>query len=276
MSTVYDPDARTVKHASVAIFLLTVTLGVIGPLSFSGGWWLYGCLSLAAFTYMFYIRYLCERYTLFASGYFTLLIFLLAFAPACVGYTVVTDDLGGSALAGGLATLLILASVMLTYLYIYLTPKKNFHLKCPAIKSLSVLLIHPASSQVLSLVVGHGSRQQLSSLLPRSQQAYLLFCYFYSGVFSCSSTPVILLEACAPSASRRKACPPPTPSCKSTRFARPVTARGWAGCSSGSPQGAKSGVDVGVSSRAGLAVQWALAEFGIDKKIGELLDIERP
>ncbi|MDU8432921.1 hypothetical protein RYA99_22780, partial [Pseudomonas syringae pv. actinidifoliorum] len=46
MSTVYDPDARTVKHASVAIFLLTVTLGVIGPLSFSGGWWVYGCLSL--------------------------------------------------------------------------------------------------------------------------------------------------------------------------------------------------------------------------------------
>ncbi|WP_231993445.1 MULTISPECIES: hypothetical protein [Pseudomonas syringae group] len=94
MSTVYDPDARTVKHASVAIFLMTVPLGIIGPLSFSGGWWIYGCASLAAFIYMLYMRYTCERYTLFASSYFMLLIFLLAFAPACVGYTVVTDDLG--------------------------------------------------------------------------------------------------------------------------------------------------------------------------------------
>ncbi|MCK9744301.1 hypothetical protein [Pseudomonas syringae] len=126
MSTVYDPDARTVKHASVAIFLMTVTLGIIGPLSFSGGWWIYGCASLAAFIYMLYIRYTCERYTLFASSYFMLLIFLLAFAPACVGYTVVTDDLGGTAFAGGLATLFILTSVTLVYFFIYLTPAKEF------------------------------------------------------------------------------------------------------------------------------------------------------
>ncbi|TFZ33118.1 hypothetical protein EWW49_33565, partial [Pseudomonas syringae] len=115
MRTVYDPDARTVKHASVVIFLMTVTLGIIGPLSLSGGWWIYGCASLAAFIYMLYIRYTCERYTMFASSYFMLLIFLLAFAPACVGYTVVPDDLGGTAFAGGLATLVILASVTWVY-----------------------------------------------------------------------------------------------------------------------------------------------------------------
>ncbi|AHG43339.1 hypothetical protein N018_25135 [Pseudomonas syringae CC1557] len=126
MSTIYDPDARTVKQASVAIFLLTVTLGVIGPLSFSGGWWVYGCLSSAAFIYMLYMRYTCERYTLFTSSYFILLIFLLAFATACVSYTVVTDDLGGSEFAGGLATLFILTSVMLIYLFIYFTPTKEF------------------------------------------------------------------------------------------------------------------------------------------------------
>ncbi|KPZ27010.1 MULTISPECIES: hypothetical protein [Pseudomonas syringae group] len=126
MSTIYDPDARTVKQVSIAIFLLTVTLGVMGPLSFSDGWWIYGLLSFMAFIYMLYIKYMCERYTLFASSYFTLLIFLLAFAPACVSYTIVTEDLGGSKFAGGAVTLLVLASVMLGYLFIYLTPSNEF------------------------------------------------------------------------------------------------------------------------------------------------------
>ncbi|RML49045.1 hypothetical protein ALQ93_101923 [Pseudomonas syringae pv. pisi] len=46
MSTIYDPDARTVRQVSTAIFLLTGTVGVMGPVSFSGGWWIYGCIWL--------------------------------------------------------------------------------------------------------------------------------------------------------------------------------------------------------------------------------------
>ncbi|EGH43537.1 MULTISPECIES: hypothetical protein [Pseudomonas syringae group] len=162
MSTIYDPDARTVKQASIAIFLLTVTLGVMGPVSFSGGWWIYGCLSLAAFIYMFYIKYTCERYTLFASSYFTLLIFLLAFAPACVSYMVVTDDLGGTKLLGAAATLSILAFVMLVYLFIYLTPTKNFPFEvsgnkvsfsAPDISSFQSGIIAGAGTLVASVVI---------------------------------------------------------------------------------------------------------------------------
>ncbi|PBQ00985.1 hypothetical protein [Pseudomonas congelans] len=126
MSTIYDPDARTVRQVSTAIFLLTVTFGVMGPVSFSGGWWIYGCMLLTAFIYALYIKYACERYTLFASGYLTLLIFLLAFAPACVSYSVVTDDLSGSRLAGGFAAASLLAAMMLLYLFIYLTPTNEF------------------------------------------------------------------------------------------------------------------------------------------------------
>ncbi|WP_440060738.1 hypothetical protein ACTAB0_21965 [Pseudomonas syringae] len=184
MSTVYDPDARTVKHASVAIFLLTVTLGVIGPLSFSGGWWLYGCLSLAAFIYMFYTRYLCERYTLFASGYFTLLISLLAFAPACVGYTVVTDDLGGSALAGGLATLLILASVVLIYLYIYLTPTKEFPFEVSGNK---VSFSAPDTSSLKSgVIVGCGAlvaSAAIQSVTPLTTGILIILLFLFGCVF---------------------------------------------------------------------------------------------
>ncbi|RMU77410.1 hypothetical protein ALP23_101789 [Pseudomonas syringae pv. apii] len=46
MSTIYDPDARTVRQVSTAIFLLTGTFGAMGPVSFSGGWWIYGCIWL--------------------------------------------------------------------------------------------------------------------------------------------------------------------------------------------------------------------------------------
>ncbi|PHN70423.1 MULTISPECIES: hypothetical protein [Pseudomonas syringae group] len=162
MSTIYDPDARTVKQASIAIFLLTVTLGVMGPVSFSGGWWIYSCLSLAAFIYMLYIKYTCERYILFASGYFILLIFLLAFAPACVSYMIVTDDLGGSKLLGVATTLSLLAFVMLVYLFIYLTPTKEFPFKvsgnkvsfsAPDTSSLQPSIIAGLGTLVASLVI---------------------------------------------------------------------------------------------------------------------------
>lgn len=121
MTTIYDPDARTVKQASLVIFLIVVISGVMGPVSFSGGWWVYACFSLVAFLYMIYIRYVCESYTFFASSYFAIFVFCLAFAPACVTYMVVTADLAGSNFEGGLAAFLLLSFLVLVYFFIYLT-----------------------------------------------------------------------------------------------------------------------------------------------------------
>lgn len=126
MSTVFDPDARTVKNAPVVIFLMVIFSGIMGPATFSGGWWIYACLALVVFIYMLYMRYTCERYTFFATSYSVLFIFSLAFAPACVAYIVVTDDLAGSRIVGALAALLLLSCTVLGYLYIYFTPAVKF------------------------------------------------------------------------------------------------------------------------------------------------------
>lgn len=125
MKTIYDPDAKTVKQASLAIFLMTITIGIMGPASFSGGWLIYGGVSLSAFIYMLYIRYRCESYTFFTMSYFTLLIFLLAFAPACVSYITITKDLNGSDITGFFSALLLLSSIMGLHFIIYLTPQKD-------------------------------------------------------------------------------------------------------------------------------------------------------
>ncbi|WP_268796891.1 hypothetical protein [Pseudomonas huanghezhanensis] len=126
MSTIYDPDARTVKQISLVILIFSLFLGLIGVCRLPGDGWVYGLLSVVVFVYMLYLRYWCESYTVFALSYFTLMIFLLALAPAWVSYTVVTDELGRSRLEGGGVACLLFGFIAILYGVIYLTPTQKF------------------------------------------------------------------------------------------------------------------------------------------------------
>lgn len=126
MSTIYDPDARTVKALSQMLFIVAIGLGVVGILRSSTDGWVYGLLFFLLSVYTLYMRYWCERYTTFALSYFTLMIFLLALALAWLSYIAVTDDLGGSRSQGCIVAGLLFGFVATLYAGIYLTPPREF------------------------------------------------------------------------------------------------------------------------------------------------------
>lgn len=126
MSTIFNPDARTVKQISATFFIVVSLLFIIGAYRMATDGWVYGLLSMALLAYALYLRCWCESYTAFALSYFTLMIFLLALAPAWVSYTVVTDDLGGSYIEGGIVALLLFGFIQMLYVVIYVTPARHF------------------------------------------------------------------------------------------------------------------------------------------------------
>ena len=126
MSTIYDPDARTVNSLTRTLFIVAIGLGAVGLLRSATDGWVYGLLFFLLSGYTLYMRYWCKRYTAFALSYFTLMIFLLALAPAWVSYTVVTDDLGGSRIQGSIVAGLLFGFVATLYAGIYLTPPREF------------------------------------------------------------------------------------------------------------------------------------------------------
>jgi hypothetical protein len=126
MSTIYDPDARTVNALTRTLFIVAIGLGAVGLLRSATDGWVYGLLFFLLSGYTLYIRYWCERYTTFALSYFTLMIFFLAVAPAWVSYTVVTDDLGGSPAEGRITAGLLLGFIATLYAGLYLTPPRGF------------------------------------------------------------------------------------------------------------------------------------------------------
>ncbi len=81
MSTIYDPDARTVNALTRTLFIVAIGLGVVGLWRSATDGWVYELLFFLLSGYTLYMRYWCERYTTFALSYFTLMIFLLALAP---------------------------------------------------------------------------------------------------------------------------------------------------------------------------------------------------
>lgn len=126
MSTIYDPDARTVNSLTQTLFVVAIGLGVVGFLRSATDGWVYGLLFLLLSGYTLYMRYWCERYTTFALSYFTLMISILALAPAWVSYTVVTDDLGGPPAEGRIIAGLLFGFIATLYAGLYLTPPREF------------------------------------------------------------------------------------------------------------------------------------------------------
>jgi hypothetical protein len=126
MSTIYDPDAGTVNALTRTLFIVAIGLGIVGILRSATDGWVYGLLFFLLSGYTLYMRYWCERYTAFALSYFTLIIFLLALAPAWISYTVVTDDMEKSGTQGCVVACLLFSSIAALYAAIYFTPTRKF------------------------------------------------------------------------------------------------------------------------------------------------------
>ncbi|MEE3936618.1 hypothetical protein V2I68_13755 [Pseudomonas viridiflava] len=126
MANMYNPDPDAIKKGPLAVVAFALFSGLLGPINFSGVWWLYGILSVALLILMVYLIYRCERFTAYTLSMSIVGIFSIAFAAAGLAYIVAFDDLNrsrGEATTLGLFMLLAVAGF---YALVYFTKSKAF------------------------------------------------------------------------------------------------------------------------------------------------------
>lgn len=63
MNNMYNPDSVAIKKGPLAVIAFALLSGLLGPINFSGVWWLYGVFSIVLLMLMVYLIYRCERFT---------------------------------------------------------------------------------------------------------------------------------------------------------------------------------------------------------------------
>lgn len=237
MTTMYDPDPATLKTGAITAFFFVIVSAAFGPANFPGYWWLYCCLTVLIFIHTLYLIYRCESFTSFTLSLLSSFVFSFGFAAAGLAHVMLLKDVGASGAEAATVNAGLIVAMLAIYAGIYFSASKIFpfcvtgnRVSRTSVKSARLSAGFISGVGMLASSAFVGSVSELTS----SAVAVLGAFFICVGLLVHERHAIRGLRTLR---IKQKLCPPPTPSCKSTRFARLAVAGGWAGCSSGSLRG---------------------------------------
>ncbi|WP_130908505.1 MULTISPECIES: hypothetical protein [unclassified Pseudomonas] len=107
-------DSQNLKKGGWIVFFSAALFGAFGPSNLSYFWWVYLFFIVALLGFVLYVIYSCERFVLYLSSLFLLVVGIFTYLACTVAYLSASRVLGGNSLLAALVGLSPALTVFLT------------------------------------------------------------------------------------------------------------------------------------------------------------------